>query len=230
MKLIRLEDVSRAYGRHFALHRVSTQFDAGTLTALLGGNGAGKTTLLNILATLETPTQGEVFYDKNPWQAFARRGRRHVGWVSHEPLLYETLTGRENLRFFAQMYGLAQPDKIIDQRMEEVAITHAADHPIHTYSRGMVQRLTIARALLHNPSLLLLDEPLTGLDRQGRASMKALFSQLRSEGKILIMSTHDLHILQGLCDRLHILKQGRLVWTQEIDSTHDIIQAYEAHA
>lgn len=230
MKQVTLKEVSRAYGRHFALHRVSTSFKAGSITALLGGNGAGKTTLLNILATLEAPTKGSIHYDKNPWTLFSKKGRQHIGWVSHEPLLYPTLTGRENLSFYARMYGVKQAQERLEPLLEQVAMSAHADQRVETYSRGMVQRLTIARALLHDPSLLLLDEPLTGIDRQGRVMIKTLFETLRQQGKILIMSTHDLHILGDLCQRLDILKRGKLVFSERVTDTQDIIQAYEAHA
>lgn len=230
MKEVRVEDVSRVFGREYALHRVSLSFEAGTLTALLGGNGAGKTTLLNILATLEAPSHGEVFYDRNRWRAFARRGRRYVGWVSHAGLVYEDLTGRENLIFYARMYGLKEPAKLAQQWLERVGIAHAADRRVHAYSRGMLQRLSIARALMHDPALLLLDEPLTGLDRQGRKDVGELFAGLREQGKILVMSTHDLHALDGLCDRVAILKQGKLRHLGAATSGAQVLAAYEAYA
>ena len=230
MRQVTLKEVSRAYGRHFALHRVSSTFEAGSITALLGGNGAGKTTLLNILATLDAPTKGSIHYDQNPWALFSKKGRQHVGWVSHEPLLYPTLTGRENLTFYARMYGLRDPHERLESLLAQVAMDAHADQRVENYSRGMVQRLTIARALLHDPSLLLLDEPLTGIDRQGRATIKALFESLRQQGKILVMSTHDLHILGDMCQRLDILKRGKLVFSERVTDTQDIIHAYEAHA
>ncbi len=231
MRRIVLEQVSRAYGRSFALHRVSMTLEAGTLTALLGANGAGKTTLLNILATLEPPSQGQVFYDRNRWASFAKRGRQHVGWVSHDALLYEDLSGRENLRFTAKMYGLTDAERRIDALLERVGMTHAAEQRVLTYSRGMVQRMTIARALLHDPSLILLDEPLTGLDQRGRADIMALFDELRSAGKLLVMSTHDLHALCGHTDQLCILKAGRLMHCAPSPlNDNALLSAYQAYA
>ena len=230
MRSVRVEEVSQVFGRHYALHRVSMSFEAGSLTALLGGNGAGKTTLLNILATLERPSSGEVYYDRNRWATVARRGRAHVGWVSHAALVYEDLTGRENLTFYARMYGLEAPAKQSERWLARVGLEEAADQRVAGYSRGMLQRLSVARALLHDPSLLLLDEPLTGLDRQWRAKIGVLFGELRERGKIIVMSTHDLHALDGLCDRVGILKRGKLQHLGQASSAAQIIAAYEEHA
>lgn len=230
MKSVRVVEVSKIFGREYALHRVSLTFEAGSLTALLGGNGAGKTTLLNILATLESPSSGHVHYDGNAWPAFAKAGRRYIGWVSHEGLVYGDLSGQENLEFYAKMYGLPDPKALAARWLERVGLAHAASRRVHAYSRGMLQRLSIARAMMHDPALLLLDEPLTGLDRQGREDVGALFGELKARGKILVMSTHDLHALDGICDQVAILKQGKLRHLSEATTAAQVISAYEAHA
>jgi|AP45_3_1055517.scaffolds.fasta_scaffold10108_2 heme exporter protein A len=230
MKQIRLEQVSRHFGKHFALHRVDLTFKAGSITAVVGANGAGKTTLLNILATLDKPSSGKVRYDTFSWDSFARRGRGLVGWVSHAPLVYPDLTGRENLTFYADMHGIESDTKACDAWLERVALLPAADKLVQTYSRGMIQRLTIARSLLNDPRLVILDEPLTGLDRSGRGDITALFKELRDRGKILILSTHDLHSLAGLCDDLVVLRKGKVAHKGNPTSARDIIATYEAHA
>lgn len=229
MKRVLLEGVSRAYGRAFALHRVSTSFAAGSATALLGGNGAGKTTLLNILATLDAPTSGRVLYDALTWAQVARRGRLAIGWVGHDPLLYPNLSGAENLAFYTRMYGIDDPS-LADRLLARVGMADARSRLVRDCSRGMVQRLTIARALLHDPALLLLDEPLTGLDRAGRADLSELFAELRAQGKILILSTHDLHTADALCDRALFLRRGRLAHDTLLTSPGDLLRAYEEHA
>ncbi|MFU8806624.1 MAG: ABC transporter ATP-binding protein [Bradymonadaceae bacterium] len=230
MKSIELRSLSRHYGRNFALHRVSTSFRAGQLTAILGGNGAGKTTMLNILATLDRPSQGEVFYGKRSWKDFARRGRAQIGWVSHDSLLYSELTGRENLLFFARMYGLKAPVELTEKWLENVGMTRAGDQRVDTYSRGMRQRLTVARALLHDPRLILLDEPTTGLDQEGTRQIIDLFSALRDQGRVVILITHDLGMLADRIDRLCILKQGKLTYEGEARSQEEILEAYEQFA
>lgn len=230
MKHIKLEQVSRHYGRHFALHRVSTNIRAGEITALMGSNGAGKTTLLNILAGIEAPSSGEVHYDAWSWQQFAKHGRHLVGWVSHSALLYMDLTGRENLEFYASMYGLNKIKAHCTQWLERVGLSESADRRVSVYSRGMVQRLTIARALLHNPELLLLDEPLTGLDREARAQMGDLFLAQRDQGKVVILSTHDLHTLSTICDRMLVLRKGQLQHDGTPNSRGELIETYEQFA
>ncbi len=230
MKQIKLEQVSRHYGRHFALHRVSTQIKAGEITALMGANGAGKTTLLNILAGIEEPSTGEVLYDRWSWKQFAKHGRHLVGWVSHSALLYMDLTGRENLHFYANMYGIEDAAARCEKWLDLVGLTGSADRRAEVYSRGMVQRLTIARALLHEPDLLLLDEPLTGLDREARAQMGELFKAQREQGKIVILSTHDLHTLAMICDRMLILRKGQLLHDAAPSTKHELIDTYERFA
>lgn len=212
MRRVVLREVSRAYGRSFALHRVSMQLEAGTTTLLLGGNGAGKTTLLNILATLDAPSSGEILYDALPWQRFASIGRQHIGWVAHDALVYDELTGAENLRFYADLYGLADAGAIAERWLARVGLSEFADRRVSAYSRGMRQRLSIARALLHEPRLVLLDEPLTGLDRDGRQAMAELIAELRDQGRIVVMITHDLGLDPGVVDRLAILRRGSLTY------------------
>lgn len=230
MRCVRVRSVSRVFGRQYALHRVSMDLDAGFITGLVGDNGAGKTTLLNILASLDRPTSGSVAYDKIGWRQFARHARSRVGWVSHDSLVYDDLTGRENLRFFSDLYGLDRPGEHVGKWLERVGLEDAADRRVGVYSRGMRQRLTLARALIHDPSLILLDEPLTGLDQGGRESMSTVFDSLREEKKIVVMITHDLSTLAELADRVAILRAGKLMDISEVDSEYDLMNAYSEYA
>lgn len=227
MKTVQLREVSKSYDRTFALHRVSTSFHAGTMTALLGGNGAGKTTLLNILATLDTPSNGSIHYDKIAWKNFARKHRTQIGWVSHDSLIYDELTGRENLEFYARMYGISKPEQLTEHWLKRVGLTDAADRRASAYSRGMRQRLTIARALLHEPRLVLLDEPTTGLDQNGIRDVSELFTELRNDGRIVVLITHDHHVLDGRIDRLVILKRGKLTFDDHAQTAAEILDAYQ---
>lgn len=220
MKSIRLKNMSRVYGRRFALHRVNVEFRAGELTVILGHNGAGKTTLMNILATVDQPTKGTVNFDTTSFSAFAKSRRDEIGWVSHEALLYNDLSGRENLNFFASMYGV---DKTIVQTwLDRVDLLDVADDRVSTYSRGMRQRISIARAMVQNPSLILLDEPLTGLDPISRRRMLELFDELKRDGKILVMITHDVSIPDQFVDRVLLLKDGKVAF----DGTRPLANVY----
>lgn len=218
MKTIRLDNVSKVYQRHFALHRVTTEFNAGQLTLVLGGNGAGKTTLMNLLATLEPPSDGSIRFGDWDFETFSRRGRRNIGWVSHDSLLYPELSGRENLEFYAKMYGIKYPSKTAQEWLDRIELSAAADKRVRTYSRGMKQRLSIARALIHRPALVLLDEPMTGLDHRSKDVMLRIFDEARSQGQIVVMITHDFSVPISMADRVIILDQGKLVFH---DSTHE---------
>lgn len=226
MKSVRLDEVSRVYGRSFALHRVSAELEAGTATALVGENGAGKTTLLNILATLDRPSSGTVRFDDLSFDAVARMHRRRIGWVSHDSLIYDDLTGRENLAFYARMYGLEDTHTRVERWLERVGLAEFADRRARAYSRGMRQRLSVARALIHDPSLLLLDEPLTGLDQPGRDALMNLFVELRDAGAIVVLITHDLHLTRDFVDRVAVLKRGKLTYHGEAD----VLDAFVEHA
>jgi heme exporter protein A len=162
MRAIELADLGRAYGERVALAGVSLSVAEGQTLAVFGANGAGKTTLLRILATLLRPHQGtaSVLGHALPREGWAVRGK--VGFLGHDPLLYRDLTARENLRFHARLHGVAFAR--VEELLGAVGMARRADDPVHTYSRGMVQRVAVCRAVLHSPSLLLLDEPLAGLD------------------------------------------------------------------
>lgn len=220
MQNVELQSVSRIYGRLFAVHRVSADFPAGSICGLVGDNGSGKTTLLSMLATTEKPTDGSISYDDVDWSTFSDRFRSRVGWIAHETLVYDELTGRENLTFYGEMYGLEELESKIDYWLERIDLSDAADRRVENYSRGMRQRLSIARALLHDPDLLLLDEPFTGLDRKGRQTVISLLEELRDKQKIIILASHDLRILDDLADRLMVLRRGKVShFESKIDST-----------
>jgi heme exporter protein A len=211
---VQLKGIVKDYGRQRALHAVSLRLQAGEATALLGENGAGKSTLMNILATLLRPTRGQVLYDGHPREALDPEGlRAALAVLSHEPRLYGDLSGRENLRFFARLYdlpGLPEIEEHIERLLERVGLAHAADRPVRTYSRGMTQRLAVARTLLHRPALLLLDEPTTGLDQAGVQLLLSLLREERDRGAILLLTSHDLSAVAPLCDRAVLLRRGRV--------------------
>ncbi|HEX4458783.1 MAG TPA: ABC transporter ATP-binding protein [Polyangia bacterium] len=197
------------YGRQRALAGVDLTLRAGEATALLGPNGAGKSTLVGILATLTTPSTGEVRYGG----ALAGDDddlRRAIGVIAHESLCYGDLTGRENLEFFARLYDVHDARQAAASLLQRVGLADAASRPARTYSRGMMQRLAVARALVHRPQLLLADEPFTGLDRAGVELLATLLDEERARGCILVVVTHDFDAVAPLIDRVVVLARGRI--------------------
>lgn len=200
------------YGRRRALAGVDLRLEAGQASVLLGENGAGKSTLLGILSTLVRPSRGAVLYDgrgADELDPAALRGE--LGVLAHEPRCYADLSARENLIFFARGYGLPAPRARAQAMVERLGLAAAADRPVRTFSRGMLQRLALGRTLLHQPGLLLLDEPYTGLDRDGAALLTALLREERQRGAIVLCTSHDLEAVAPLCDQALVLRGGRLV-------------------
>jgi len=202
-------NVSRAFGRRRVLADVSFTCRRGDVLGLLGPNGAGKSTLLAILATLLAPSSGEVQYDGRAARGDAAvRGR--IGWLGHELQLYPELTGRENLRFFARLHGIAGVERAVGEALARARLEQAADEPVGSYSRGMRQRLALERALLHAPRLLLLDEPFTGLDHRSALDLIERLRGLAREGTIVLMATHDMETAGAVLTRALVLRGGRI--------------------
>ncbi len=205
--LVAARGLHQAYGRQPALRGVDLEVRAGEAVALLGENGAGKSTLLRILSTMERPRRGEVtFADGLADEAL----RAAIGVVAHESLCYADLSARENLRFFGALYAVPELPARIETLLRRVALDHAADRPARTYSRGMLQRLAVARALVHAPRLLLLDEPFTGLDRQGAALLTRILSDEKARGAAIVVVSHDLPAIAPFVDRALVLARGRV--------------------
>jgi heme ABC exporter ATP-binding subunit CcmA len=208
---VSLEDVSRHFGRRRALSRISFTTQAGTILGLLGPNGAGKSTLLAILATLLQPTSGAVRYGSLSAAVAGARLRARIGLLGHDLYLYPELTARENLAFFAALYGDPRPGDAAARALARAALADRADDPVSSFSRGMRQRVALERALVHQPRLLLLDEPFTGLDDASLAALVARLRELRRDGAIVILATHDLDVAEGLFDQAVFIRDGRLI-------------------
>ena len=214
-----IRELSRSYGRRRALSRVSMDCRGGEVVGLLGPNGAGKSTLLSIIATLTAPTSGEVRYGGRLASQMGAPLRSRIGVLSHDLHLYPELTARENLRFFGGLYGLESIDARIVRALDRAWLSDRADDQVQSFSRGMRQRLALERALLHDPRLLLLDEPFTGLDDASTASLMSRLKSLREEGRIVLVATHDLDIAEEVLDRAVVLRDGRIVGN-ESDVSH----------
>lgn len=208
--IVRVENVAQRYGRKIVLRNVCLQVKAGEVAALLGANGAGKTTLLRILAGLDSPERGQVWLGNVDLAKAGHEIRRYVGLVSHRPLVYENLNGLENLHFFAKMYDLIEPEARIEAVLTAMDLWRRRYEPARTYSRGMIQRLAIGRAILHDPPVLLLDEPDTGLDQESVAVLSDLIAQLRDGGRAVLVTTHNWDRAERWSDQVYHLVDGSI--------------------
>ena len=207
---LRLLDVSRNFGRRRALNRVTLGAEAGTITALLGPNGAGKSTLLSIAATLLSPSSGRVTYGDIDPAAAGPALRARIGLLGHDLYRSQELTAAENLRFFARVYNLDGVERRVDAALDRAGLTERRDDGVAGFSRGMRQRLALERALIHEPRLLLLDEPFTGLDEAARDALRQRLAAVRDAGAIVLLTTHDTAAIAGLTDAAVTLIDGRL--------------------
>ena len=208
---VTVEDVSRHFGRRKALSRISFTARAGRLLGLLGPNGAGKSTLLAILGTLLQPTAGRIVYGDRDAAAGGAALRGRIGMLGHDLYLYPELTARENLAFFAALYGAHDPGAAADGALARAGLADRAHDPVSSFSRGMRQRVALERALIHEPRLVLLDEPFTGLDEASVGALVERLRGLRGQGAVVVLATHDLDVAEGLLDEVVFIREGRLV-------------------
>ena len=216
--MIKVEALVKNYGLLPVLRGVNLHVKPGEFVSLVGANGAGKTTLLRIVGTLMKPTAGRVSIGGWPLPEHADKVRRHIGLVSHHALLYGDLTAAENLSFYARLYGVSDRDQRVGEALHTVGLAARQRDPVRTFSRGMTQRLTIARATLHEPEVLLLDEPYTGLDQQASRLLDGLLRQEAERGRTILMITHDLVHGLNLCDRIAVLSRGTIAAAVRRDS------------
>ena len=204
------QNLSKSFGVRPALRGVDCSVQAGEFVAIYGPNGAGKTTFLKCLAGLSRPSQGQVrLFGKDP--RLEPSVRRRFGFVAHAGMLHEPLTGRENLELYGRLYDVEDLSGRVDRVLNAVEMEPWADDPVRTYSRGMRQRCSIARAIIHDPDLLLLDEPFTGLDPVATGRLAAHFRDLIRQGRTILLVTHEFEESLSLVDRVLVISKGQIV-------------------
>ncbi|MCY4652022.1 MAG: ABC transporter ATP-binding protein [Dehalococcoidia bacterium] len=211
---VRIRGVVKSFGRTPVLRGIDLDVPDGRILSLVGSNGSGKTTLLKILATLSKPDSGQILIggfnaDKN-----GDRIRARIGVVTHDPLLYDDLTGRENLKFFCRMFGVGHAEERLEWAADQMGMTARLDQRVGSLSHGMKKRFSIARALLHGPRILLMDEPESGLDQEAVALLDAVISDRSDPRRTVIMTTHNFERAVEFGDALASLEGGRVVFAE----------------
>jgi heme exporter protein A len=209
--MIEVRKLVKRFGMKTVLRGLDFNVQEGEFVALLGPNGAGKTTFLRILASLSRPSLGQVAIGGYRLPGQAAAVRRRLGVVSHLPLLYGDLTAEENLKFFARMYGVQEAEKRISEVLDLVGLAPRRRDLVRTFSRGMQQRLAIGRAVLHDPDVILFDEPHTGLDQDACAMLDGLLKEVAARNRTVVMTSHDLVRVADLATRFDVLSRGAIV-------------------
>ena len=212
--IIEVSNLHKLYGRKTVLRGIDLSVLQGEVVALLGPNGAGKSTLINTICGLTKPDRGDVRLGGVTLKRAGHELRRYIGLVTHTPLLYDNLSSEENLHFFAKMYDLEKPGARIESVLRAVDLWPRRRDIVRTFSRGMTQRLAIARAVLHNPPVLLLDEPDTGLDQESSQLLHQLLKQLGSSNRAILLTTHNLDRALEWADTVCLLATGSIVYRE----------------
>jgi ABC-2 type transport system ATP-binding protein len=211
--MIRLEGLTKRYGTFVAVDQISLHVPRGQLFGFLGPNGAGKTTTLRMIAGILRPTAGRIWLGDDDLLARPMEAKARLGFIPDRPFVYEKLTGGEFLRFVAGLYGQdgSAVEQRIDQLLDVFELTAWKDELIESYSHGMRQKLIISSALVHRPELIVVDEPMVGLDPRAARLLKDIFRQFVGRGGTVLMSTHTLEVAEAMCDRIAIIQAGRIV-------------------
>lgn len=218
---IAIEGVSKAYGRTVALRDLDLQVPWGQVLTILGPNGSGKTTLIRILATLTRPDAGSVKIAGLDMKRDGQRIRQVIGVVTHDPLLYDDLTGRENLSFATRLFDIKDPDARIESVSQQLGITTRLDQRVGTLSHGWKKRISLARALLHDPPILLMDEPESGLDQQALTGLEYIVKDESRPSRTVVLTTHNFERGLLLGDQVAIMSKGRLAYYEPTTNARD---------
>ena len=214
---IEVENLTKSFGTFYALRGISLRVPAGECLTIFGPNGAGKTTLLRILSALSRPTSGEVRLLGLSLKDKSLAIQRQLGVIGHQTFLYDDLTAAENLLFYARLYDVPSPRARLELLLAEVGLERRANDRVRSLSRGMQQRLAIARAMLHDPGILFLDEPYTGLDQHAAMMLTNWLRKLRGERRTILLVTHDLSQGLAMADRVAVFFQGRILWEERAE-------------
>ena len=221
--MIRLENLTKRYGSFTAVDAIDLHVPRGELFGFLGPNGAGKTTTMRMIAGIMRPTSGRVWLGGDDLIADPMTAKQRLGFIPDRPFVYEKLTGGEFLRFVAGLYGLegAPVEKRIDELLEIFELSRWKDELVESYSHGMRQKLIISSALIHKPELIVVDEPMVGLDPRGARLLKDIFRGFVDRGGTVLMSTHTLEVAQVMCDRIAIIQHGKIVARGAMDELRE---------
>jgi ABC-2 type transport system ATP-binding protein len=222
--MIQLTNVTKIFGSTLAVDNLTLEIPSGELFGFLGPNGAGKTTTIKMMTGLYAPTSGEIIIDGHNIQTEPIRAKLSTGYIPDQPFLYEKLTGKEYLYFCAGLYKIEHGETggIIERLLDQFEIGAWVDQQCETYSQGMRQRIVIAASLIHDPSVIIVDEPMVGLDPRSVHIVKQTLRAKIEEGKTVFMSTHSLAVADELCDRIGIIKDGKLIYLNSPQSFHAI--------
>lgn len=221
---VSVSNLVKIFDHQPVLRNIDLELRSGEVCALLGANGSGKSTLLHLLSSLSKPTAGEIRYGETTLAKSKDRGalRCQIGWLAHQPFLYPELDAIENLRFFAQLYDVGHSQERLMELIRLTGLEHAATKKMQNYSRGMVQRLNLARVMLKNPTLWLLDEPFSGIDKNSIKPLSELLLGLVDETRLMVLVTHRLELVSRLCRRVIILSDGKIAFDGRITEETDV--------
>lgn len=227
--VIEVKNLIKRFGHKQVLKNLNFHVEQGEFVAILGPNGAGKTTFLRILSSLSKPTYGTVRISGYLLPGEAAAVRLKLGVVSHQPLLYGDLSAEENLQFYSRLYGMGKSPERISEILQLVGLEKRRKDLVRTFSRGMQQRLAIGRAIFHDPEVLLLDEPHTGLDQDASITLDEILQQVATRGRTVVMTSHDLARVATLASRFDVLSKGRILESILFEDlpTHGLLEFYQ---
>lgn len=227
--MLKLENLTKKFGHYTAVNNINLEINSGDLFGFLGPNGAGKTTTIKMIVGLYSPTAGTIYFDCNDVSDDPVNIKRHFGYVPDQPYIYDKLTGKEFLYFSGGLYDL--PKNVIKDRIDELVdlmkIGDWLNKRTEEYSQGMKQRITFASAFLHNPKMLVIDEPMIGLDPQSAHIVKQVLQKKAREGMAIFMSTHSLNVAEEICTRVGIINKSQMIFDDTIDVLHNMKKEME---
>jgi heme exporter protein A len=227
--MIETKQLIKRVGDKVILRGVNMSIEQGQTVAILGPNGAGKSTILKVLATLIKPTSGEVVIYNKELKKHSLEIKSLIGYLPHASLLYDHFTPYENLVLFGKLYGVKNVENRAKELIDKVGLSFFLHEPVKSFSRGMIQRVAIARAIIHEPRILLLDEPHTGLDQQAIAILNKVILEMKAQGTTTVMVTHDFKQAAEICDRIIIVKNGKIVDDFMLND-HDLDYVFDKYA